>query len=69
MKLQYIDHGFYKVTRKFALEICGKLPKLGYEKLAKTDVIETTSGYVWVAQTVVNGKRVWSIRNAGTARE
>ena len=65
MKPKYIDNGFYRVSKRFAEEICGGTVRNGYEKLAKTDVIETTSGYVWVKRTPVGGKMVWSIRDAG----
>jgi hypothetical protein len=67
MKVTLIDNGFYKISRESAYAITGKrmLPQHGRELLCPApEGFETTSGFVWLARTIANGKEVWSIRDS-----
>jgi len=66
-KYMYLDHGYYLVSARLARQIAGgTLPRPGREKLAPAppDFHASANGFVWVAQTVHNRRRVWAIRDS-----
>lgn len=59
--MTHIGQGFYGITKCFARQLCGgRSPKLGREKLVETPA----GGYMWCSVRIVNGKEMWTVREA-----
>lgn len=55
--VSYLDSGFFGIGRATAQRLSGKLPGPGKEKL-----VEINGKHYWLAATVNQGQRVWTLR-------
>lgn len=62
----HVGQGFFKLDDKTAKELAGDHPsKPGYEMLVPApEGLETTKGFAWLSQRIVNGKQMWVIRDS-----